>query len=144
MYSGHIWTGYGSLHIQHQIATALARVVDNPSATWSFSKCRCALVCWQEAWDNYKPQFTTTSKVSCNCVGCCFPPQPEQSFNGPWSCISPLLKQLCCELITVAVCLKKMILLQLESSGSCCNMAKIIYRLLNYTGVSLAYLISHN
>jgi hypothetical protein len=119
----------GSPHIQHQISTALAGVMDNPSATLPFPERRRALARRQEAWDNYKPQFTTTSKVPTtssfpdfiqegvyfklhhpdfhNLVGYCFPPQPEQSFNGSWSCISPLPKQLRCELIAIAVCLEK-------------------------------------
>src|SRR5882762_5423329 len=97
----------GSQHIQHQIATALAGVVDNPSATLSFPERRRALACRQEAWDNFKPQFTTTSNVPWHCfpdfiqegvyfklhynlVGYCFPPQPEKSFDGSWSSISPL------------------------------------------------------
>jgi len=53
----------GLPHIQHQISTALAGVVDNPSATLPFPERRRALAHRQEAWDNYKPQFTTTSKV---------------------------------------------------------------------------------
>src|SRR5882762_9301446 len=53
---------HGSPHIQHQIATALAGVIDNPSATLSLPECRHALAHQQEAWDNYKPQFTMTSK----------------------------------------------------------------------------------
>jgi hypothetical protein len=114
----------GSQHIQHQIATALAGVVDNPSATLSFPERRRALACRQEAWDNFKPQFTTTSNVPWHCfpdfiqegvyfklhynlVGYCFPPQPEKSFDGSWSSISPLPRQRPCELIAVAVCLEK-------------------------------------
>jgi len=118
----------GSPHIQHQIATAIAGVVDNPSATLSFPERRRALARRQEAWDNYKPQFIATSKVPQsrfpdfiqegvyfklhhpdfhNLLGYCFPPQPEQSFDGLWSCISPLPKQLRCEVIAVAVCLEK-------------------------------------
>jgi hypothetical protein len=116
----------GSPHIQHQIASALSGVVDNPSAALSLPERRRALARRQDAWDNYKPQFTTTSKAPClpdfiqdgvyfklhhpdfhNHVGYCFPPQPDQSFDGSWSCISPLPKQLPCELTAVAVCLEK-------------------------------------
>jgi hypothetical protein len=115
----------GSPHLQHQIDTALAGVVDNYNTTLSLFERKRALRLRQEAWDSCKPQFTSTSKTSHfpdliqdgiyfklhpdsrNCVGYCLPPLPGQHFDLSWSYLGHFPKQLDYEVITFAVCLEE-------------------------------------
>ena len=50
----------GSQHLQHQIDTAVAGVVDNPDSTLSLLARRSALARRQVAWDTCQPQNTTS------------------------------------------------------------------------------------
>ena len=53
----------GSQHLQHQIDTAVAGVVDNPSSTLSLDARRRALVRRQVAWDTCEPQDTISESM---------------------------------------------------------------------------------
>ena len=53
----------GSQHLQHQIDTAVAGVVDNPSSTLSLDARRRALVRRQVAWDTCEPQNTISESM---------------------------------------------------------------------------------
>jgi hypothetical protein len=114
----------GSPYIRHQIDTALAGVVDNPTIKLSLPERQRALRLRQVAWDSCKPQFTNTSELSCfpdliqdgiyfmlhhpdfhDCIGYCSPPHPEQSVDVSWSYLNNLPKRLDAKIIALAVCL---------------------------------------
>ena len=52
----------GSQHLQHQIDTTIAGVVDNPNSTLSLLARRSALAHRQVAWDTCQPQNATSFK----------------------------------------------------------------------------------
>jgi hypothetical protein len=54
----------GSQHLQHQIDTAVAGVVDNPNSTLTLLARRSALARRQVAWDTCQPQNKTSFKES--------------------------------------------------------------------------------
>lgn len=112
--------------IQHQIDTAIAGVVDSPNTSLSLSERRDALACRQEAWDTFKPRYTTTSKTRPdiiqngiyfklyhhnlnfpNSVAYCSPPQLNQKLDEMWLYLNPIQRADEYKNIAFAACLEK-------------------------------------
>jgi hypothetical protein len=70
-----------SEQLQHQIDTAVAGVVDNPSSSLSLRERREALARRQDAWDNCQPRSTSTSEVD-NVL--------QASLDDSWLPLGPL------------------------------------------------------
>jgi hypothetical protein len=71
--------------LQHHIDTAVAGVVDNSHLPLSLLERKDALARRQEAWDNFQPQRTATSKVS-RMEAQAKPPD----LDGTWLHVDPL------------------------------------------------------